>query len=191
MPNIEIKARCENLARARTVADKCKTKYLGHLHQIDTYFPTLQGRLKLREITSDSEPPRAVLIPYSKSYEKAPTKSDYQLLEAKDPKAVKELFSKLLGTDFVVEKQREVFLIDNVRVHLDDVKDLGTFLEFEAVFEIDTEENRQHERRKVEELMQTFEIKVGDLVTDGYLTLLKAKQVTVYGQENKIMCGIL
>lgn len=174
MPNIEIKARCENLVKARAIAEKCKTQYLGNLHQIDTYFHTPQGRLKLREITSDSEPPRAVLIPYSKTYEKEPAKSDYQVLEAKDPQAVKALFAKLLGTDFVVEKKREVFLIDNVRVHLDDVKNLGTFLEFEAVFETDTEENRQHESRKVEELMRTFEIMASDLVTQGYVDLMKA-----------------
>ena len=33
----------------------------------------------------------------------------------------------------VVRKRRELFLLDNVRIHLDTVESIGTFLEFEAL----------------------------------------------------------
>jgi len=104
MPNIEIKARYPDLHRGREVAERYKTQHLGVLRQIDTYFNTAKGRLKLREIPGQG----SWLIPYSKTYEKRPARSDYQLLEVKDPEVVKNLFSTLVGTRFVVDKTREV-----------------------------------------------------------------------------------
>jgi predicted adenylyl cyclase CyaB len=168
VPNIEIKAHYPDLSKAREIAHRCKTQYVGVLRQVDTYFKTQSGRLKLREIQGEG----AWLIPYAKTYEKRPARSDYQLLEAKDPEAVKNLFSDLLGLHFVVDKTREVFLIENVRVHLDQVEGLGTFLEFEAVFDVDTIEVRDRESRKVVELMQTFGVAQKDVVTLGYVDLL-------------------
>lgn len=172
MPNIEIKARYADLSKGREIANRNNAKYVGVLHQIDTYFNTAKGRLKLREIPGEG----AWLIPYSKSYERRPTRSDYQLLEAQNPDAVKSLFASLVGTRFVVEKTREVFLIDNVRLHLDQVKGLGTFIEFEAVFDNDTAEVRERESRKVAELMQTFGITEADLLTSGYVDMLEIQK---------------
>lgn len=171
MPNIEIKARCSDLAKAKRIAEKIKTDTLGSLHQIDTYFDTASGQLKLREIPGQG----AWLIPYVKTYEKNPARSDYQLLEAKDPEAVKSLFSKLLGKRTVVDKIREVYLVDNVRVHLDEVRGIGSFIEFEAVFDIDTTEVRENETRKVKELMTTFGLTSDDLLTEGYVNMLEAQ----------------
>ncbi len=134
MPNIEIKARYKDLSKARLIAQKNHTQYVGILHQIDTYFTTKLGRLKLREINGTS----AELIPYVKNYGKGPMKSDYAVLLVENPTSVKSLFDSMLGIEFVVDKKREVFLIDNVRVHLDEVAGLGTFVEFEAVCQGDS-----------------------------------------------------
>ena len=50
MPNIEIKARCNNLKKALDIVHEIKTDYVGSLQQVDTYYETKEGRLKLREI---------------------------------------------------------------------------------------------------------------------------------------------
>ncbi|MGK5083307.1 class IV adenylate cyclase [Bdellovibrionota bacterium FG-1] len=168
MPNIEIKARCSDLKKARSVALKFKTDNLGVLHQVDTYFITQAGRLKLREINGTT----AQLIPYLKDYQTGPMRSDYALLPVEDPNHLKALLGHLLGIEFVVDKRREVFLIENVRVHLDEVKGLGTFVEFEAVCKNDSVEEHSIQTAKVNELMQAFGIRGDDLLDLSYVDYL-------------------
>lgn len=165
MPNIEIKAKVTNLEYARGVAYRLKTDYLGFLHQIDTYYNTKDGRLKFREI-NDKE---FQLIPYKKDYSSGPMRSLYSVLPTDEPKVVKELLDQLLGTLFVIDKRREVFLVGNVRVHLDEVKGLGQFLEFEAVYSEDTAEAKAVEVQKVQELMQEFGVDRADLMDRSYV----------------------
>jgi adenylate cyclase class 2 len=168
MKNIEIKAKCTDLSQARTRAVAIHTGYLSLLHQIDTYFITQKGRLKLRETNNKS----AELIPYLKDYQSGPMKSDYAVLAVKDPDAVKSLFHTLLGTEFVVDKKREVFLFENVRIHLDEVAGLGSFIEFEAVCESDAAEEIAVQKNKVAELMKIFEVKPSDLLELSYVDYL-------------------
>ena len=52
-----------------------------------------------------------------------------------EPALLKAALTAALGVRRVVDKRREIFLADNVRIHLDDVAGLGTFLEFEAVLD--------------------------------------------------------
>ncbi len=47
--NFEIKARCDDLAALRERARALATGYVGVDDQVDTYFRTRRGRLKLRE----------------------------------------------------------------------------------------------------------------------------------------------
>ncbi|MGYP000505802119 len=152
MPNIEIKARCNDLKKARATAEKIQTAYLVVLHQVDTYFSTKAGRLKLREINDKS----AQLIPYVKGYQLAPMKSDYAIMLVENPTLVKDLFNTLLGIEFVVDKNREVFLFENVRIHLDEVVNLGTFIEFEAVCADNSEQEHRKQETKVANLMKIF-----------------------------------
>ncbi len=186
MPNIEIKAKCQSLASARLIADAIKTQYLGELHQIDTYFRTRAGKLKLREINGI----QAQLIPYVKDYSFGPMRSDYTVLDVIDPLALKSLLDKTLGTVVVVDKKRTVFLVDNVRIHLDEVKNLGTFIEFEAVYQESSIEDCERETIKVHELMKQFSIHESDLLDKSYVDyLLEGEDVnnklkTLYIFEN-------
>lgn len=168
MPNIEIKAKCADLTSAKAIAEKLKTDYVGHLHQIDTYYETKTGRLKLREINGQA----SQLIPYYKDYSSGPMKSSYAVLPVDNEKNLKDILQHILGTVVSVDKMREVYLIDNVRVHLDHVKDLGTFIEFEAVYEETSPEAKEREIHKVSELMDTFKIQKEDLLDRSYIDYL-------------------
>jgi predicted adenylyl cyclase CyaB len=162
MPNIEIKARASSLQDLRAIAQSLATKHLGMDNQVDTYFETKAGRLKLRESTLSG----AYLIPYLRPDTSGPKKSDYDRLTSEDGKKTKDLFSKILGTIKVIKKSRDIYLINNVRVHLDDVEGLGTFLEFEAVYEDSSQECS--EREKITELLKAFNIQDQDLITHSY-----------------------
>lgn len=162
MPNIEIKAHYADLNKAKQIAERVATKHLGLDHQVDTYFKTAQGRLKLRESSLNG----AMLIPYLRSNTSGPKRSNYCLLRTDVPSLATGLLSKILGVETIVEKQRDIYLADNVRIHLDNVKGLGTFIEFEAVYQNPAEEPAQHE--KIKWLIHEFRIPTRDLIEGSY-----------------------
>jgi adenylate cyclase class 2 len=166
MPNIEIKARYADQEKARKIAQRLDAMRVGIDHQIDTYFKTVSGRLKLRESTLSG----AQLVPYVRPNLRGPKKSTYLVLPVADPTSLKTLFDQILGTDIVVDKMREIFLIGNVRVHIDSVKNLGNFFEFEAVYQDPKDEPQEH--LKVAQLIKDFEIPEVDLMNDSYRELL-------------------
>jgi predicted adenylyl cyclase CyaB len=59
--------------------------------------------------------------------------SHYRRVEVTAAQPLCELLSAALGVVGVVEKTRRLFLYDHVRIHLDDVDGLGSFVELEAV----------------------------------------------------------
>jgi predicted adenylyl cyclase CyaB len=69
----------------------------------------------------------------------------------------------------VIEKQREIFLYENVRIHLDTVESLGTFLEFEAV--IGPDDDVMSGKAKVDFLCKKFGIADDDLLPNSYVDL--------------------
>jgi homotetrameric cytidine deaminase len=101
----------------------------GALRQRDVYFVARRGRLKLRsEENGGSE-----LIAYRRADQLEPTGSTYVLAPVSVPDSVIEALDATLGTTVVVLKQRRLFLWEGVRIHLDEVDGLGSFVELEAV----------------------------------------------------------
>lgn len=99
------------------------------LEQSDTYFKVPKGRLKLREVSGRMPE----LIFYERNESSASEmESHYEILQIQDP-ALKDFLAKALGVRVVVEKERQLLMLENARIHLDKVKNLGTFLEFEVV----------------------------------------------------------
>jgi adenylate cyclase class 2 len=70
----------------------------------------------------------------------------------------------------VVEKQREIYLHHNVRIHLDRVAGLGDFLEFEAVMGPD--DTPSGAQAMLDRLTRHFQIAESDLVSASYSDLL-------------------
>jgi predicted adenylyl cyclase CyaB len=167
--NIELKARVADLGRARTIAESVATSRLGIQRQRDTYFHCANGRLKLREIEGQS----AQLIAYRRPDQPDAKASDYQLLEL-TPSGVasqlREILTAVLGATVIVEKTREIFLYKTVRIHLDEVADLGTFLEFEAVVGGDIDDAAAN--HQVSWLEKQFQLAHADLMSGSYSDML-------------------
>jgi predicted adenylyl cyclase CyaB len=74
----------------------------------------------------------------------------------------------------VVDKTRDIFWLDNVKIHLDQVEGLGCFLEIEAQ---DTEGTGDEGvlRQQCEALMQKFGVEASDLIQKSYSDLLLAE----------------
>lgn len=105
-------------------------------NQKDVYYAVPSGRLKLR-IESDSG---ARLIFYRRTDAHYSRESEYHIYRSNNPAELNALLKKAFGLRVIVEKERRLLLFRNVRIHLDRVKDLGEFLEFESVVSHETDE---------------------------------------------------
>jgi homotetrameric cytidine deaminase len=136
------------------------------LVQRDTYFAGRDGRLKLRE--QDGERPE--LIAYRRPDSADASESTYVLAPVADADALAEALDAALGATVVVAKRRQLLLWEGVRIHLDEVEGLGSFVEFEAVVpdagDLDTA------RAKVARLRESLGIADEALVSVGYSDLL-------------------
>lgn len=167
MPNIEIKARYPSLERARAICAELGAQSLGVDSQSDTYFCVPNGRLKLRRSSLHGD----MLIPYLRPDQAGPKQSEYVAIPIQDSAATEALLARILGVELVVKKERELFLLGNVRIHLDRVQGLGNFFEFEAVYSGDDAEARAAEVERVTSLMAVFGIEEAALEKASYQQL--------------------
>jgi predicted adenylyl cyclase CyaB len=165
--NFELKAHCADLALTRERAHAIATRWLGVDHQVDTYFETAAGRLKLRESSLSG----AQLVPYLRPDAPLARRSDYVVIPLPDPERTKQLLAEVLGIHRIVRKAREIGLFENVRIHLDRVEGLGDFVELEAVWDGDGA-GEAEQARKVTFLRERLAIRDEDLVAASYEGLL-------------------
>lgn len=166
LKNVEIKARCADPDNIRAILKKQNADFKGTDHQIDTYFKVDNGRLKLREGTIENN-----LIYYHRPNTKSPKRSDIHLVPMHHPEKMKILLGNALDIQVVVDKQREIYFIDNVKFHLDDVQQLGSFIEIEAIDKDDTI-GESMLREQCKHYMKLFNIAEGDLVAQSYSDLI-------------------
>jgi len=168
--NVELKARNRDPARSVAVCETLGADDHGELIQRDTYFSVASGRLKLREEANGS----SRLISYVRADDLEERLSRYRIIEIEDAEGLKAALSESLGTRVVVSKRRRLFLWRDVRIHLDRVDGLGSFLEFEAV----TPEHSDlaDERKKVKHLQEAFGIAPQDLIDRSYSDLILATE---------------
>ncbi|MBT4485653.1 MAG: class IV adenylate cyclase [Candidatus Latescibacteria bacterium] len=167
--NIEIKARISGFDRIRVFLSEHNADFKGTDHQIDTYFKVPHGRLKIREGTIES-----CLVFYNRDNRPGPKRCDYIIEQFKQgdamPGRIRAVLESSLGILTIVDKKREIFFIDNVKFHLDTVKNLGTFFEIEA---IDTGAiDEEHLHRQCEEYLEKLGITEKQLVGVSYSDML-------------------
>lgn len=164
--NVEIKARCSNPNIIEEILLDKKARYIGTDHQIDTYFKVNEGRLKLREGNIEN-----ALICYQRENVSGPKSSNVLLYKSNPESALKDVLAKSCGILCVVDKARKIFFIENIKFHIDEVKDLGSFVEIEAI-----DEKNNIGIEKLEEqtnyFINLFSIQAQDLITNSYSDLI-------------------
>jgi predicted adenylyl cyclase CyaB len=165
--NVELKLHLVDRHEAARVLAELGATYDDTITQIDTYYEADGRRVKQREETG--APP--VLIVYNRPDAKAPSTSHYTIHPLDEaPTDVRALMRNVVA---VVRKQREVWLHENVRIHLDSVEGLGEFLEFEAI--IDDNRDEVASRVMVDQLLDAFRDAVGDVLGVSNLDLMLAR----------------
>ncbi|MGB5028153.1 MAG: class IV adenylate cyclase [Chitinophagaceae bacterium] len=125
--NVEIKAKCRNSNRVREYLHNNGAEYRGTDEQTDTYFNVPNGRLKLREGNIENN-----LIFYDRGNQAGPKDSHFHLVKVEDANGLKEVLTKSNKIKIIVRKRREIYYLANVKFHIDEVPELGSFIEIEA-----------------------------------------------------------
>ncbi len=176
MQNLEIKARYADHERGARLARELGADLHGRLTQTDTYFNIRPGRLKLRH-TRVGPVERYELIHYRRWNRLSAKTSDYELLPIADGPRTLDFFAAALGVLVRVDKERIVYVKDNLRVHLDELSELGRFLEFELI--VTPAHPLEACRVRMPELMRLFGIAPDDLVKVSYSDLILARRSTM------------
>jgi len=167
--NIEIKARSNNQDLIREILKSHHAEFRGVDHQIDTYLKVNSGRLKLREGNIENS-----LVHYDRENKEGPKQSNVTLFKSDPKSSLKEILTKALGVLVVVDKSREIYFIDNVKFHIDSVKDLGTFVEIEAT-DADCSIGKNKLLEQCQHYLDLFKIKHENLISNSYSDLLLEK----------------
>ena len=166
--NIEIKAHVHDFEEIRRRAEKLSNTPVEVIPQVDTFFNTSHGRLKLRVLSEK----KGQLIYYTRPDQEGPKRSDYHLSLTSDPENLKRVLELAYGIRGIVRKTRYLYLVDQTRVHLDDVEGLGQFMELEVVMR---EGQSDAEGQLIAEgLMAALGVKRTDLLEGAYMDLLES-----------------
>ncbi len=178
--NIEIKARCPDPERVRGALRGLEARFTGQDEQVDTYFRVSRGRLKVREGQIEQS-----LIAYERPDDAGPKQSDVHLFRMGSGAAAAALRRALeaaLPVLVVVRKRRDIWFLDNVKIHVDEVEGLGSFLEIEAISDPDApapglaaEPGPAALRAQCEDLMAALGVEEEQLVSTSYSDMLLGK----------------
>lgn len=168
--NIEVKARLIDVGAARHTAIRLSGGDPEILHQEDVFFACETTRLKLRILGAHS----GELIRYERSDLATARVSNYLIARTQDPENLRTILTATLGAVGVVKKTRQLFLVGQTRIHIDNVEGLGHFLELEVVMRQDQKENEG--REIVGSLLSEFGIAPTHLLAEAYVDLLRRKQ---------------
>ena len=161
--NLELKAEVKSFGKIRNVLKKIGAEYKGVLKQKDTYFKAKGFLLKLRRVNGRYE-----LIKYLRDEKGKKRWSNFELLfiEGKNPE---KYLSEILKPEAVVEKERELYLYKNTRIHLDKVKHLGRFIELETV----VDKGKIDAQKRFDELVRLLELDLKKQIKTSYRFLIK------------------
>ena len=79
--------------------------------------------------------------------------------------------SKLFEVDEVVEKKRKLFWFNNTRIHLDEVKELGRFLELETL----VIEGKADAEKRFDEIVRLLNLVLSKQIKKSYKNLIAEK----------------
>ncbi len=172
MINIEIKAKCSEPNKIRKILISKGADFKGTDHQVDTYYKVITGRLKLREGNIENG-----LIYYERENTHLPKQSNYLLYRTNPRTTLKESLKKDFEILTVVDKQREIYFIENIKFHIDTVEKLGSFVEIEA-----TDDGGKIEKdvllKQCRYYIDLFGIEARDLISCSYSDMIMETRVS-------------
>jgi adenylate cyclase, class 2 len=165
---IELKARVNDYDNLKEKLIQLGAEFDDAFEQTDTYFKVPKGRLKLRKVKDDT---KLQLIYYERENIAGPKCDKAFLLQVEDSQDFINILNRVLTPLVVIKKFREIYHYQKIQIHMDTVKGLGTFIEFERQTADDS--NELAEKQVLEQLMKKLEINPKNLEPNSYSDLFK------------------
>lgn len=171
MQNAELKLELRDPELARTLLHNLKAPLVVSMHQVDTYFKVPDGRLKKRHTADDTGHTYPVeYIFYHRADQAQCRLSRFTIYTESEARRYFGLADPPVWVEVV--KEREVYMRDGVRIHLDRVDNLGSFIEFEALVTPQCTMMRGY--KLVEELRRHLAPALGEPLGASYADLVAA-----------------
>lgn len=138
-------------------------KFVETLNQKDIYYSFKKGLLKLRVQNGEYE-----LIKYIRNEKEGERWSDYSLLFLKGDN-IESYLADVFKIETIVEKDRKLYIYKNTRIHLDNVKELGEFLELETVVK---EITQSEARFEFDEVVKFLNLDLNKQIRKSYRDLI-------------------
>jgi predicted adenylyl cyclase CyaB len=164
--NVEFKAYCNFPDKIREILKIQGADYKGRDHQVDIYFNVPNGRLKLRKGNIENS-----LISYQREDIAGSKQSNVHLFHIEPGTSLEEILTTTLGVKVVVDKQRDIYFIENVKFHVDEVQGLGSFVEVEAI-DLKGDIGREKLQQQCNQYKKMLGVKDEDLIAQSYSDLL-------------------
>ncbi len=126
--NLEIKASLTGKEVAVAQALRMGAVHAGSIHHVDVYFKTTTGRLKLRTIDGV----HSELIFYERGEGSDQRLSQFERYPVEHPGQLRRMLERAYAVRGVIEKERNLWMYGQTRIHIDEVLNLGSFLEIEV-----------------------------------------------------------
>ncbi|HZW38368.1 MAG TPA: class IV adenylate cyclase [Ignavibacteriaceae bacterium] len=159
--NLELKIKVKDFKPIISNLKKIKAIKVKVLNQKDIYYKNKNGLRKLRIENGEES-----FIQYVRDEKGKDRFSDYDVLRISSQNS-EEFFDKFLTKEVVVEKIRTLYMFDNTRIHLDEVKGLGKFLELETL----VLNGKQDAKKRFSYIFEALELRESKEIKKSYRDL--------------------
>ena len=160
-----IKAKVNSRKEIENTLALLNSKFIGVDKQTDTYFETSQGKLKLRQGTIEN-----LITHYERIHDGEAEKTHvyrYDVNPTEEEIAKLKSLHPVIG---IVKKERKIYFIDHIKIHLDRLENEEEYIELEAIDRQNQYSNEELKRQCLE-VKEKLGIRESDIVQTGYLKL--------------------
>ena len=110
------------------------------------------------------------LIYYHRANTKRARYSNYEIIRLKDGARMLKTLTSSLGILCKIVKERRLYIFENVRIHFDKVRGLGSFIEFEIV--CTSRKDEKEAPRKMKFLKKVFHVDEEKILPYSYSDMI-------------------
>lgn len=172
MQSVEYKCELRDAVLAVAICRRLGAVRAATAQQVDTYYRVPEGRLKRRQSRTEAGDEPVEWFQYSRENRAQPKISRFTIYSEKH--AQQRFGVRPLPEWVVVRKRRQIWTLGGARVHIDEVDDLGTFLEVEAL--VSPVQHVAACHREIRRLVAKLAPALGESIACSYADLLAAER---------------
>lgn len=167
LKNIEIKVPIKNLKVTLNRIKKLQAERIYSSQQTDVYFQNEKGRLKVRDSNGEKS-----VIYYDRIEDSRERWSKFHFIKVDEPNEWVKFFDLFLERLITVKKHRTLFQYKNTRIHVDQIKNLGNFIELETKMN----SSKKTARKEFDFLCKYLELDKGEQILNSYSDMILNKR---------------